>query len=100
MSTKQTTENQLEASQLTKTTTQQQANIDVTLSFEQAIAELETIVGKMETGSLALEASLNAYKRGAALVSICQQSLSNAEQQVRILSEANKLTVFNVSDSQ
>jgi exodeoxyribonuclease VII small subunit len=62
--------------------------------FETAISELETIVSQMEAGNLPLEASLNAYKRGAELLLLCQKSLTEAEQQVRILNDANKLTAF------
>jgi exodeoxyribonuclease VII small subunit len=64
-------------------------------SFESAIAELETLVAQMESGHLPLEKSINAYKRGAELLQICQKSLSDAEQQVSILTEANKLAEFS-----
>lgn len=70
-----------------------------TLSFEQAAAELEAIVQQMELGNLALDDSFNAYKRGAELLQICQASLSNVEQQVRILTDANKLGVFSVDNA-
>ena len=64
------------------------------LNFESSLLELEAIVSQMESGNLPLEQSINAYKRGAALLQTCQKSLSDAEQQVRILTEANKLEVF------
>ena len=48
--------------------------------YESALAELETIVNEMETGQLPLEASLAAYKRGAALLQFCRQQLADAEQ--------------------
>ncbi len=67
------------------------------LDFETAISELENIVNQMETGQLSLEASLDAYKRGAALLQHCQQSLTDAEQQVRILNESNKLSTFDAN---
>jgi exodeoxyribonuclease VII small subunit len=67
-------------------------------SFESAITELETLVSQMESANLPLEQSINAYKRGAELLQICQKSLTDAEQQVRILTEANKLAVFNPSN--
>jgi exodeoxyribonuclease VII small subunit len=63
-------------------------------SFEDAIVELETLVSQMESDKLPLAQSIEAYKRGAMLLQACQQSLGDAEQQVRILSEANKLTTF------
>lgn len=67
-------------------------------SFESAIAELETLVSQMESDKLPLEQSINAYKRGAELLQFCQKSLSDAEQQVRILTEANKLADFRTND--
>ncbi len=69
-----------------------------TLSFEQAIAELETLVSQMESDNMPLEQSIKAYKRGADLVQICQKSLTDAEQQVRVLTEANKLVDFKSND--
>ena len=63
-------------------------------NFETAIAELEAIVSQMESGNLLLEQSLNSYKRGAELLQFCQKSLGDVEQQVRILGETNKLSVF------
>jgi exodeoxyribonuclease VII small subunit len=67
-------------------------------SFESAIAELEALVSQMESDKLPLEQSLDAYKRGAELLQICQKSLTDAEQQVRILADANKLVDFSPDD--
>ena len=64
-------------------------------NFETAVAELESIVSQMEAGNLPLEQSLSAYKRGAELLQICQKSLANVEQQVRILNDANQLSTFS-----
>lgn len=58
--------------------------------FESAIAELESLVAGMESGGMTLEQSLAAYQRGVALSKICQQRLSAAEQQVKVL-EADML---------
>jgi exodeoxyribonuclease VII small subunit len=54
-------------------------------NYEAAVAELEELVARMEGGALSLEASLAAYRRGAALVAFCQQQLEKVEQQVRVL---------------
>lgn len=72
---------------LPKDTDQQDLSEDPTLpqDFETALAELESLVASMESGSLALEQSLAAYRRGAALTRICQQRLSQAEQQIKVL---------------
>ena len=57
------------------------------LSYEQAFAELETLVDSMESGELTLEASVAAYQRGAALAAHCQKRLQAAEEQVKVLEE-------------
>ena len=55
------------------------------LSFEQALAELEKIVSRMESGDLSLEQALAAHKRGLELARLCQQRLETAQQQVKVL---------------
>ena len=55
--------------------------------------ELELLVEKMESGALPLEASLDAYKRGAELVKYCGAQLERVEQQVKVL-EGEMLTPF------
>ncbi|MBN3768469.1 exodeoxyribonuclease 7 small subunit [Burkholderia lata] len=57
-------------------------------NYEMALAELETLVTRMEGGALSLEDSLTAYRRGATLVAFCQQQLEKVEQQVRVLDGA------------
>ena len=60
-----------------------------TPSFEQALAELETLVETMEQGELSLEQSLKSFERGVVLTRTCQQALSEAEQKIQILSQHN-----------
>lgn len=67
-------------------------------SFEHALAELEAIVARMESGQLPLEQSLAAYQRGAELLQYCQKTLAAIEQQVRILDDANTLQPYPDSD--
>jgi exodeoxyribonuclease VII small subunit len=55
------------------------------LSFEQALAELEKIVARMEQGQLTLEQALSSHKRGIELARLCQQRLEVAQQQVKVL---------------
>ena len=68
------------------------------LTFETALAELESIVEKMEGGQLPLEQSLAAYKRGAELLQFCQKQLQDAQQQVKVL-ESETLRKFAGVDS-
>jgi exodeoxyribonuclease VII small subunit len=63
------------------------------LTFEDALAELESIVENMEGGQLPLEKSLAAYKRGAELLQSCQRQLQDAQQQVKVL-ESETLRKF------
>jgi exodeoxyribonuclease VII small subunit len=55
--------------------------------YESSMAELEQIVADMEAGKLSLEDSLEAYNRGAELLTFCRSRLEDAQQQVRILEE-------------
>src|SRR6185503_452730 len=54
-------------------------------SFEKALAELESIVARIEDGGLSLEQSLAAHKRGLELAKQCRERLDAAQQQVRVL---------------
>jgi exodeoxyribonuclease VII small subunit len=49
------------------------------LSFEAAFAELETIIGQLESGALTLEDSITLYERGRQLTDHCQALLDKAE---------------------
>ncbi|PKO83071.1 MAG: exodeoxyribonuclease VII small subunit [Betaproteobacteria bacterium HGW-Betaproteobacteria-11] len=54
-------------------------------SFETSLSELEAIITAMEIGQMTLQETLDAYKRGIALLRHCQTTLDSAEQQTRIL---------------
>lgn len=53
--------------------------------FERSLAELESIVDKLEAGDLSLDESLKQFERGVQLTRICQTALKQAEQKVEIL---------------
>ena len=55
------------------------------VDFEQAMAELETVVARLEQGDVPLEEALKAFERGVALTRACQEALSAAEHKVEIL---------------
>ena len=62
------------------------ANADVkNLSFEDALKELEGIVGRLERGDVALEESIAIYERGTALRAHCDGLLKLAEAKVEKL---------------
>jgi len=57
--------------------------VDVaTLSFEKALAELEGIVEKLESGKVDLEQSISIYERGEALKKHCEKLLKDAEARI------------------
>jgi exodeoxyribonuclease VII small subunit len=56
------------------------------LTFEQAFAELEETIRKLEAGGLALEESLALFERGQALAVRCNTQLDQAELKVKKLS--------------
>ena len=55
--------------------------------FEQSLAELQTLVERLENGELSLEDSLSAFEQGIRLTRDCQGALTQAEQKVQILLE-------------
>lgn len=52
------------------------------MSFEAAMAELETVLGKLERGDVALDESITLYERGALLKARCETKLKEAEEKV------------------
>ena len=55
------------------------------MSFEKALKELESIVGRLERGDVELEESINIYERGEALKEHCDRLLKQAEAKVEKL---------------
>ena len=68
------------------------------INIEKLLKELESIVVKMEDGSLNLEDSLESYEKGIILVKSAQESLKKIEQRVQILSQKNELEDFKTDD--
>ncbi len=52
------------------------------MAFEDALAELERIVDRLEKGSVSLEDSIKLYERGEALKTRCAELLQNAEMRI------------------
>lgn len=52
------------------------------MSFEDALRELEQVVGKLERGEVPLDDSIALYERGAALKARCETKLKEAEEKV------------------
>lgn len=57
-------------------------------SLDQALGDLEQIVGRLEEGKLSLEDSLALFEKGIRLVRLCSSRLKSAEQKIeRLTSE-------------
>ena len=54
-------------------------------NYEAAMAELDQLVEKMESGQLPLEESLAAYQRGTELIRFCEKLLVEAQQRIQVL---------------
>ena len=57
------------------------------MSFEEALAELETIVRGLEGGQQKLEDAISCYERGALLRRHCEAKLAEAEMRVQAIVE-------------
>jgi exodeoxyribonuclease VII small subunit len=55
------------------------------LTYEAALAELDTVIAKLEGGSIPLEEAIGAYERGVVLAAHCAELLERTEQRVNQL---------------
>jgi exodeoxyribonuclease VII small subunit len=63
------------------------AALPADLSFDEALAELQTTVAALETGGLPLERTIELYERGVALHDRCSALLGDAELRIRRLAD-------------
>jgi exodeoxyribonuclease VII small subunit len=73
------------------------------LDYETAVAELETLVDRLEQGDVSLEESLKLYEKGVLLSRDCQQQLTEAEQKVQMLleqSDQSTLVDFDTNNNE
>lgn len=69
--------------------------------FEAALAELEKIVERMESGEQSLEEALKSFQRGIELARACQQGLKEAEQRVeKLVQEGGELKTVPLDEDQ
>ena len=62
-------------------------------SYEEALAELERLVQRMEDGQMPLDQLLGSYKRGAELLELCRARLAAVEEQVKVLEDGQLKTL-------
>jgi len=68
--------------------------------FEAAIAELESVVKKLEEGEMPLEQSLALYERGVQLSRFCHARLEEAERRIDVLNERGELKPASFDSAQ
>lgn len=61
-------------------------------TYEEALAELERLVQRMEGGQMPLDQLLVSYKRGAELLELCRSRLAAVEAQVKVLDDGQLKT--------
>ncbi|MBM4110768.1 MAG: exodeoxyribonuclease VII small subunit [Phycisphaerae bacterium] len=60
------------------------------LTFEQAMEQLQQLVDRMESGASGLKDSLDDYRRGAALVKHCRALLKEADEEIGRLAAGDR----------
>lgn len=58
------------------------------IKFEDALAELESIISKLDTGALSLDDAIVEYEKAVKLIKVCTKKLETAEAKVRVLVES------------
>lgn len=66
------------------------------IKFEEAIAELEEIVARLEAGDLTLEESLALFERGQQLAEFCNRQLEAATLRVEQLTEHGEIVEIEI----
>ena len=70
---------------------------DKNATFEEALAELQKLVGELEGGKLPLSESLSVYERAIALSTRCTKLLEEAEQKVTLLAGGDDEVPFDLA---
>ncbi|MGE6629370.1 exodeoxyribonuclease VII small subunit [Bacillus sp. NPDC077027] len=73
---------------------------DKNVTFEEAMKELEEIVGKLEEGDVPLEEAIHYFQEGMSLSKLCHEKLQHVEKQMDfILKEDGELAPFSVKEA-
>ncbi len=72
--------------------------ISVKPSFEEQLAELETVVEQLERGDLSLEDSVGLFERGMQLSEACKGELATAESRIQVLLNPREKGPVRVED--
>ena len=74
---------------------------ELTLSFEEAMEQLETIVDRLEEGDVPLEEAISIYKNGMELSKLCHEKLKSVEEQLtEILTSDGQKETFTIPEEE
>jgi exodeoxyribonuclease VII small subunit len=62
-------------------------SVPMPTSYEAAMAELEALTARLESGDMPLDQLLSGYQRGAALLQFCRDKLQAVEDQIKVLDD-------------
>lgn len=73
----------------------------VTITFEEAMENLETIVERLEEGDVPLEEAISIYKKGMELSKLCHDKLKNVEEQLtQILTDDGHRQTLSIQEEE
>ena len=70
------------------------AEEEQTLSLEDAFAQIEEVIGRLETEDITLEQSFAEYNRGMALLAQCNETIDQVEKKVLKINEDGGLDEY------
>ncbi|MFT7488945.1 MAG: exodeoxyribonuclease VII small subunit [Candidatus Promineifilaceae bacterium] len=76
-------------------TTKKAYTVPATMSFEKALARLDTLVGEMDGGDLGLDKMISHFEEGQTLIKFCTTKLNEVEKKVEILVDNGKTADFD-----
>ena len=69
-----------------------------TITFEQAIEELETIINRLEKGDVPLDETIKLYEKGSELEDFCEKKLQSAEVKIQKINQKTKTKEITIED--
>jgi len=68
-------------------------NVIDTMTFEEAMNELEKLVESLDKGDISLDQAISAYDKGSKLKDLCQKKLNEAKMKVETIQSSDNLDV-------
>ena len=69
-------------------------NVIDTMTFEEAMNELEKLVESLDKGDISLDQAISAYDKGSRLKDLCQKKLNEAKMKVETIQSSDNSDVI------